>query len=115
MNDKQNDLIYRRFKGKKIKPDKLYEFLEKNDFFPDDIGDYGQVPRYYRYYDEFDTTVYLLIEPRINSHHTDDLPRSIDGIAFNEKESGIFANRKKLSEVNPILLDILISEIDKII
>ncbi|MBN2892719.1 MAG: hypothetical protein JXL97_12700 [Bacteroidales bacterium] len=57
----KKDNILRRFKNYKISAKNIYDFLERMNFIPDDVRDYGEVPHFFRYFEEFDTTVYLMI------------------------------------------------------
>ena len=107
----QNDISLKRFKNKKIPENLLQEYLNRQGFQPTEVKDYGEIPDFYKYFAEFDTTVFFSIDPWLNDHHKSDGLHSITSISFNEKENNVFTQRIKLNKVNPILMDIIISGI----
>ena len=100
--------ILNRFRAFPIPATVLRTFLEQNGWRPADVGDYGEVPEYARYFEEFATTVYLVIEPRFNDHHLDDQARRIEGVIFTRSRHVSNINRYRLEEVNGKLLQFIL-------
>ncbi|MCP5094230.1 MAG: hypothetical protein GY943_01625 [Chloroflexi bacterium] len=92
---------WKRFGVHPIPAALLRPFFSGNGWYPTDVRDFGEVPRYGRYFEEADTSVYLFIAPLLNDHYAYDGLHYIDGVVFSQScyVSSRHDKRYKLDEV----------------
>jgi len=108
---------WKRFSVSPISATALRPFLSDNGWYPTDVRDFGEVPRYGRYFEKEDTTVYLFINPLLNDHYAYDGLHYIDGVVFSQSRyvSSRHDKRYKLSEAPDELMRFIRQMLTKLI
>ncbi|MBN1954180.1 MAG: hypothetical protein JW900_03925 [Anaerolineae bacterium] len=112
--DERERALLKRFHRFPVPAIALESFLGQHLFRPSEVRDYGEVPSYYRYFEEADTTVELYIEPILNAHYSDDTPRRIEWVAF-RNTNFIHGTAYRLCEVNPALMEFVLRSLTRLI
>ncbi len=108
---------WERFSVYPIPAAALRPFLYGNGWYPTDVRDFGEVPKYSRYFEKADTTVYLYIDPRLNDHYQYDGLHCIDGVVFSQSRyvSSRHDKRYQLGEVPYELMRFIMQTLTKLI
>ena len=110
----ESEFLLKDFSKIKFSSKKITSFLKKNGFYPSDVRDFGEVPGYLKYFEEYDTTVHIHFEPLFNDHYPDNDKRTFSYIIFTKKNSTSFGNRIALDLVDKGLLELIRSEIENL-
>lgn len=106
----RNRYEFTRFAGAKVAGSALRSRLDAA-WHPWDVGDYGEVPHYTRYFETCDITARMCIEPRMNDHYPATGQHEIQLITFCRGRIGNITQLDgllKLDEVpDEIMMDVL--------
>ena len=84
-----------------LRESNLRAFMQHHGWYPTDVGDWGEVPHYNKYFEEYTTTVYLIIDP-ILKRRCD----AVIGTRINDKE-GMPLIRRVFNRIGNIVTQML--------
>lgn len=99
LSKKWHDLIHQIYEIV-FSSDKLSNLISNLNLSAYDVGDYGEIDAFYRFYIEFDVTLYVFFKPSFNDHHSDVLSRKITDVIFTESRYHYNINRLKINELH---------------
>lgn len=72
----------------------LQQFLNQQDFEPEEVKYYGEISGFFKYFSKFDTTVYIRVGTEFNEHYSDDNFGVISTVSFSKKQQTCLKNKK---------------------
>jgi predicted alpha/beta-hydrolase family hydrolase len=103
-----------RFRRFPVPAAALESYLGQNLFLPTQVRDYGEVPSFYRHFEEADTTVEIGIEPILNDHYADDTPRRIEWVSFCDTNF-VHGTLYRLGQVDPAIMAFVLQSMANLI
>jgi len=103
-----------RFRRFPVPAAALESYLGKHLFRPSEVRDYGEVPSFYRHFEEADTTVEIGIEPILNDHYADDTPRRIEWVSFCDTNF-VHGTLYRLGQVDPAIMAFVLQSMANLI